>query len=194
ATPEPSAPRPPAAGGASPAPGVPVARTSSASTRLPPRPGEPLWKKFVEKFDEPIIKILLAAALLSMFVELFRGNPEATPRIPGNPAVAGIALAVVLIAGIAHSVLKMGQSIPTLMFGSAVIVFFLGLIVPPHHPSIEGLAVMIAVMLATGVAFASEYKSDREFEILNAQKEALRVKVVRSGEFHTIPMDEVVVG
>ena len=42
--------------------------------RLTPLPREPLWKKFVEKFDEPIIKILLAAALLSMFVDLFAGN------------------------------------------------------------------------------------------------------------------------
>ena len=33
---------------------------------LTPLPREPLWKKFLEKFDEPIIKILLAAALLSM--------------------------------------------------------------------------------------------------------------------------------
>ena len=31
--------------------------------------------KFLEKLDEPIIQILLAAALLSMFVDLF--NPPA---------------------------------------------------------------------------------------------------------------------
>ena len=44
---------------------------------LTPLPREPLWKKFVEKFDEPIIKILLAAALLSMFVDLFQVRPGA---------------------------------------------------------------------------------------------------------------------
>ena len=49
------------------------------------------------------------------------------------------------------------------------------------HPSFEGLAVMIAVVLATGVAFLSEYKSDREFEMLNARKDAVRVKVIRGG-------------
>ena len=63
------------------------------------------------------------------------------------------------------------------MFVSALALFFLGLAVPPHHPSVEGLAVMVAVILATGVAFLSEYKSDREFEVLNAQKESLRAKV-----------------
>src|SRR6266852_2181648 len=39
---------------------------------LTPLPREPLWQKFIEKFDEPIIIILLAAALLSMIVELFK--------------------------------------------------------------------------------------------------------------------------
>jgi Ca2+-transporting ATPase len=52
----------------------------------------------------------------------------------------------------------------------------------------------VAVILATGVSFASEYKSDREFEVLNAEKESLQAKVVRGGAFHTIPLEEVLVG
>ena len=44
----------------------------------------PLWKKFLEKFDEPIIKILLAASLLKIVVDLFEASPPA----------GGIALAV----------------------------------------------------------------------------------------------------
>src|SRR5262249_11016566 len=152
--------------------------------KLTPLPREPIWKKFLEKFDEPIIKILLAAALLSMFVDLFRGNP----------AAAGVTLGVFAAATVALYLLHLAEWIPSLLFGSAIIVFAVALIVPPHHPSIEGLAVMVAVILATGVAFASEYKSDREFEILNAQKESLRAKVLRSGQFQTIPMDQVVVG
>src|SRR6516162_83099 len=50
---------------------VEKSRGQFGSNRLTPLPREPLWKKFVEKFDEPIIKILLAAALLSMVVDLF---------------------------------------------------------------------------------------------------------------------------
>src|SRR5215831_18543751 len=76
------------------------------SNRLTPLPREPLWKKFLEKFDEPIIKILLAAALLSMFVELFRGQPERNPPVPGNPLLAGITLALVAVTGLALFVLK----------------------------------------------------------------------------------------
>src|SRR5262249_54656869 len=127
------------------------------ANKLTPLPREPLWKKFLEKFDEPIIKVLLAAALLSMFVDLFQGGPSAA-------LVAGVALGVVAVVVAAALVLKKGQWVPALLFASAVLLFFAGWVVPPHEPSIEGLAVMVAVVLATGVAFASEYKSDREFE------------------------------
>jgi Ca2+-transporting ATPase len=160
------------------------ARDKYGYNRLTPLPREPIWKKFLEKFDEPIIKILLGAALLSMFVDLFRVNP----------AAAGVSLGVFAAALAGFYVLRLAAWVPSLLFGSAIIVFLLSLIVPPHHPSIEGLAVMVAVILATGVAFASEYKSDREFEILNAHKESLRAKVMRGGEFLTVPIDEVVVG
>jgi Ca2+-transporting ATPase len=152
--------------------------------RLTPLPREPLWKKFIEKFDEPIIKILLGAALLSMFVDLF--NVAA--------GTAGVALAVVALVMAGLVVVKQQRWLPTSMFVSALGLFVLALIVAPRHPPVEGLAVMVAVILATGVAFLSEYKSDREFEVLNAQKESLRVKLIRGGTFRTALMDEVRVG
>src|SRR5262245_42155436 len=159
-------------------------RRKHGANTLTPLPREPLWKKFLEKFDEPIIKILLAAALLSIFVDLFRSSP----------VVAGVVLAgvAVLLAGLFF--LRLGQWLSSAMFVSAIVAFFVGLATPPHHPSIEGIAVMIAVMLATGVAFASEYKSDREFELLNARKESLQTKVVRDGAVCSIGLEDVVVG
>ncbi len=115
------------------------------ANKLTPLPREPLWKKFLEKFDEPIIKILLGAALLSMFVDLFQSRAD----------LAGIALAVVAaIVGGALARHK-GHWLPSILFVSALVLFFVGLIAA-RHPSIEGLAVMIAVVLATGVAFVSE--------------------------------------
>src|SRR5437588_12087518 len=84
------------------------------ANRLTPLPREPLWKKFVEKFDEPIIKILLAAALLSMFVDLFQGNPIA----------AGVALGVVAIALIGAMAMSWHEWVPTLLFGSGRVLFF----------------------------------------------------------------------
>jgi Ca2+-transporting ATPase len=150
--------------------------------RLTPLPRAPVWKKFLEKFDDPIIKILLAAALLSMFVDLFRASAP----------LAGVVLGIVAVAMIGLWIARLGGWIPSLMFVSALVVFALG--VGLGHPSVEGLAVMVAVILATGVAFLNEYKSDREFELLNAQKEAINVKVIRGGEFHTLPLEDVCVG
>jgi Ca2+-transporting ATPase len=150
--------------------------------RLTPLPREPIWKKFLEKFDEPIIKILLAAALLSMVVDLFKANN----------LLGGIGVGLVALAVAGAYVLRLSQWIPSILFGAAVVLFFMGLF--SGHVLVEGLAVMVAVTLATGVAFASEYKSDREFEMLNARKESLRAKVMRDGQFVTLPIEEVVVG
>ncbi len=157
-------------------------RRLHGSNALTPLPREPIWRKFVEKFDEPIIKILLAAALLSMFVEMFQHNPVS----------AGVTLGIAAVGFIALYALKQQYWVPTAMFVAAIVVFFVGL--AERHPSVEGLAVMIAVILATGVAFINELKSDREFEILNAQKKSIQVKVIRGTEFQTVLMEEVVVG
>src|SRR5438067_4842474 len=87
---------------------VALSRHSHGSNTLTPLPREPLWKKFIEKFDEPIIKILLGAALLSMFVGLFNAEPIA----------AGICL--ILAAGgiIALYATKQEQWVPTSMYGA----------------------------------------------------------------------------
>jgi len=117
-------------------------RRQFGSNRLTPLPHQPAWKRFLAKFNDPIIKILLAAAALSFLIASF------------GP--------------------------------------FLGL--APGRAWLDGLAVLLAIILATGVAFASEYKSDREFDLLNARRTAQQVKVLRADDFRTIPLEEVVVG
>jgi Ca2+-transporting ATPase len=167
-----------------------VARSTQqfGTNKITPLPREPLWKKFVEKFDEPIIEILLAAALLSMFVDLFQSQK------PAAHVIAGILLGLLAVLVGGAFALRRGQWVPSLLFGLALVVFVSGLLAGAGGSLVEGVAVMIAVILATGVAFLSEYKSDREFEVLNAQKESLRVKLMRGGEFHTVPLEEVRVG
>ncbi|MGL6094660.1 MAG: calcium-translocating P-type ATPase, PMCA-type, partial [Fimbriiglobus sp.] len=150
--------------------------------RLTPLPREPVWKKFLEKFDDSIIQILLAASLLKIVVDLFDITPVA-----GAGALGAVVLAIA-----AAYLLKFADWIPTLLFALAGALF--GVTAALGHPSVEGLAVMIAVALATGVAFLSEYRSDQEFEKLNATKDGIRVKVMRAGEVRTFPLDEVVVG
>src|SRR5882724_11406430 len=71
--------------------GVAQSRQRFGANRLTPLPREPLWKKFLEKFDEPIIKVLLAAALLSMIVDLFR-----PPFDSGRYTTGGIAVGLCL--------------------------------------------------------------------------------------------------
>src|SRR6266542_6480361 len=64
-------------------------RQQFGGNRLTPQPREPLWKKFLDKFDEPIIKVLLAAALLSMVVDLFRADEKpVTGQPPGATAAS----------------------------------------------------------------------------------------------------------
>jgi Ca2+-transporting ATPase len=164
-------------------------RKQLGSNRLTPPPKVPTWKKFVEKFDEPIIIILLAAALLSMVVELFKPDPDHHLL----PTILGI-LFLCVGGGVVASAYATGRSnwVPTALFVSALILWPIGL--ATHHASFDGLAVMVAVILATGVAFVSEYQSDREFEALNSRKESLRVKLHRDGAFHTVALEEVVVG
>ena len=155
--------------------------TRFGANRLTPVSREPVWQKFLDKFDEPIIKILLAATLLKTVVDLF------------DSVLLGLAgLALVALVLVLASVFRLRAWLPALMFGTAAVLVGLSLFNP--HPSVEGLAVMLAVALATGVAFLSEYRSDREFEVLNAEKESLRAKVLRHGAVHTVPLEEVVVG
>ncbi|MBY0527416.1 MAG: cation-translocating P-type ATPase [Gemmataceae bacterium] len=162
-------------------------RKRFGANRLTPLPREPLWKKFLDKFDEPIIKILLAAALLSMVVDLFKPPVETMRYVLGGVGIVLAGLAIV-----AAYIMKQQQWIPSLLFVSALFLWPIGL--ATGHASYDGLAVMVAVVLATGVAFLSEYKSDREFEVLNAHKDSLHIKVQRDGAFHTVPLEEVVVG
>lgn len=162
---------------------VPEIRKKYGRNALTPLPREPIWKKFLEKFDEPIIKILLAAAVLSIVVDLFKGNTWLG-------ATAFAVVAATIAAALIVRVLR--PWLPSLMFGLAVVWVIVSAV--SGHPSYEGLAVMVAVVLATGVAFISEYRSDREFEVLNARKDEIHVKVTRGGAFHTIPLEEVVTG
>lgn len=157
-------------------------RAKFGVNRLTPLPKEPIWKKFLEKFDEPIIKILLAASLLKIVVDLFEASPLA--------GALGLASVVVVLIGALLT--KIRDWVPSVLFALAIVL--VGVSIGIGAPSFEGLAVMVAVALATGVSFLSEYRSDQEFEKLNADKEAVRVKVQRDGAVHTVSLEDVVVG
>lgn len=162
-------------------------RLKYGSNLLSPMPRTPVWQRFLEKFNEPIIKILLAAALLSILVELLH------PPAQASSIFVATLFAILSITSAALLHLQgRGSWLPAIFFGCALFLWPIGLTL--GHASFDGLAVMIAVILATGVAFLSEYQSDREFDALHRQKQPLRCKVRRQGLFQTIDMGNLVVG
>ncbi len=163
---------------------VNLSRSTFGKNLLTPILTESIWLKFLGKFDDAIIRILLVAAILSFFIELFQANSS-------SYAFAGLALlALIVLPSFFIPALK--PLIPASLAFFSFPLFFLG--IAAGQPSYEGFAVMIAVILATGVAFLSEWKSSKEFEKLNTAKEQIQAKTIRSGSVKKLSMEELVVG
>ncbi len=58
----------------------------------------------------------------------------------------------------------------------------------------DGVAIFVAVAIATAGGTWSEYKADKAFELLKKDGDRVPVKVRRGGAFHVIPSTEIVVG
>ena len=119
-----------------------ASRAAHGSNVLTPRERTPWWRKFAEKFTDPLIIILLVAAVLSIgisFYEYFGLGADATA-------------------------------------------FF------------EPVGIIVAIALATGLAFWFEWQADREFSLLNQQNDLEPVRVVRNGRETMVPRCDVVVG
>jgi len=101
---------------------------------LTPPEREPWWRLLFEKFDDPIIRILMIAAFIAIMVGLVNGE------------------------------------------------YF------------EGIGIIVAILLATTLAFLNEYKAGKEFDILNQVSDEAPVNVVRDSTFTTVPIKEIVVG
>ncbi|MDR0730020.1 MAG: calcium-translocating P-type ATPase, PMCA-type [Prevotellaceae bacterium] len=112
-----------------------VLRSREAHGRnlLTPPPRTPWWTLLLEKFKDPIIRLLIVAALIALVAGYFENSYA------------------------------------------------------------EGLGIILAVMLATTIAFLNEYKASKEFDSLNQVNNETAVKVIRDGEPLEIPKQEVVV-
>ena len=107
-----------------------ASRREHGENLLAPPEREPWYKQFFGKFNDPVIRILIIAALISA-------------------ATGGW---------------------------------------------VEGLGILIAILLATGLAFLNEFRAGKEFDILNKVNDDTPVKVIRDGGFRQIPKRELVVG
>ena len=96
---------------------------------------EPLWKQYLEKFDDPIIRILLLAVAVSIVVSIVKGSGF-----------------------------------------------------------LDTIGIIVAVLLSTGIAFFNEYRSSKEFDVLNAHRDDVAIKVVRNGHPASVPSRDIVVG
>ncbi|MGK7899632.1 MAG: calcium-translocating P-type ATPase, PMCA-type [Xenococcus sp. (in: cyanobacteria)] len=74
---------------------------------------------------------------------------------------------------------------------AAVIAIAVGVIQGDY---VEGLGIIIAIFLATTLAFVNEYKANKEFDILNQVYDTIPVKVIRDGHFTEVPRQDLVVG
>lgn len=108
-------------------------RQDYGSNILTPTSRKPWWHLYLEKFADPVIRILIIAAAIAIVVGGLEGE------------------------------------------------------------YIEGLGIIIAIFLATTVAFVNEYQASREFDLLNQVYDQVPVKVIRDGQFTTIPRQDVVV-
>lgn len=59
---------------------------------------------------------------------------------------------------------------------------------------VEGIGIIIAVLLATGLAFVNEFRAAREFDVLNKTSDDVPVTVRRAGNFTSVPRRDIVVG
>ncbi|MDO4993576.1 MAG: calcium-translocating P-type ATPase, PMCA-type [Bacteroidales bacterium] len=99
------------------------------------------WLKLLKKFNDPLIRILLVAAVLSIGISFYE-----------------------------YYYLKEGAN-----------VFF------------EPVGIVVAILLATVLAFWFEYRAEREFVLLTRIDDDVQVKVLREGRVQAIPRRDVVV-
>ena len=109
-------------------------RNKYGANVLTPAERDPWWRLLLEKFDDPIIRILMIAALIAIAVGFVNGE------------------------------------------------YF------------EGIGIVIAILLATTLAFINEYKAEKEFDILNQVSDEAPIKVVRDGVYTTVPLKDLVFG
>jgi len=110
-------------------------RKKYGANAMTPPVRESLWKQYLQKFDDPIIKILILAVTISLIVSLVQGSGF-----------------------------------------------------------LDTIGIILAILLATGIAFFNEYRSSKEFNILNAHRDDMGVKAIRDGRPTSVPARDIVVG
>ena len=59
---------------------------------------------------------------------------------------------------------------------------------------LDTIGIVVAILLSTGIAFLNEYRSSREFDVLNATRDDMAIKVIRDSRPASVPSRDIVVG
>ncbi len=113
---------------------VEASRQAHGANVLSPPERDPWWHLFLQKFDDPVIRILIIAAVVAVITGMVDGK------------------------------------------------------------YVEGVGIIVAILLATFLAFINEHRAAREFDILNQVNDEVPVKVIRDGDYKTVPKKDIVVG
>ena len=113
---------------------VETSRRKHGANLLTPPVRDPWWRLYLGKFEDPVIRVLMMAALLAV----------------GVGAV--------------------------------------------HGEYLEGIGIVVAILLATALAFANELRASREFDVLNRSDDQVGVQVLREGSHGAVPRKDLVVG
>ena len=113
---------------------VEASRNQHGDNAITPPPETPWWQLYKQQFDDPVIRILVIAALAALVVGAFEGK------------------------------------------------------------YVEALGIIIAIFLATFMAFYNEYKAQKQFELLERASDDDLIKVIRSGNPTQVRKRHLVVG
>lgn len=100
---------------------------------LTPATKNPWWMDYLEKFEDPVIRILLVAAFIAIIAGFFHGD------------------------------------------------------------YIEGIGIIVAILLATALAYINEYKAEQELDALYKSDDKTPVRTMRNGALVLIPKCDLVV-
>jgi len=169
-------------------------RKNGANVLTPPEV-DSLWEQILEVCKHPIaitMACLIAATLVA--AGLLLGNMGAIIWV--MPAIVTIATLLILVVGffggfgdplfkilITAFVLSMGISIYEYEWhGAEWTVFF------------EPIGIIVALILATSIAYFLEKKNEKTFQSLNQTNDDTLVKVYRNGHICQVPRMDIVVG
>ena len=58
----------------------------------------------------------------------------------------------------------------------------------------DTIGIILAILLSTGISFFNEYRSSKEFDVLNAHRDDMAIKVIRDGHAVSVQSRDIVVG